>query len=142
MFLVNILVFIVSCFLLAKSSNWLIRSLVRISQFLRLKEFVVSFILMAFATSLPELFVGTSSAIHKISELSFGNVIGANVINLTLIVGIAAILARGITLESHIAKRDSLYTAFIAILPAITLMDGMISRPRCNCFDFSNLILF
>ncbi len=137
-----ILIFIGSCFLLAKASSWLIRSLVRISQFLQLKEFVVSFILMAFATSLPELFVGISSAIHKISELSFGNVIGANVVNLTLSVGIAAILAKGISLESHIAKRDSLYTAFIAILPAITLMDNIISRADAAILILVTLFYF
>lgn len=122
------LIFIFSCFVLAKSSSWTVQSLIRISQFLRLKEFVVSFILMAFASSLPELFVGISSAIHKISELSFGDIIGANVVNLSLIIGITAIIGKGLTIESHIVRKDALYTAFIAILPVITLLDGLISR--------------
>jgi len=120
--------FFVSCIFLAKSSTWLIQSLIRISQFLRWKEFVVSFILMAFASSLPELFVGVSSALKKMPELSFGNVIGANIINLTLVIGVSAILAKGLKMESHVAQKDSLYTAFIAILPVIALLDGVISR--------------
>ena len=40
---------------------------------------------MAFATSIPELFVGVSSAMTKNSSLSLGNIIGANIIDLTLI---------------------------------------------------------
>lgn len=126
--LLYLLMFIFSCFILAKSSSWAVQSIIRISQFLKLKEFVVSFILMAFASSLPELFVGISSAVHKISELSFGDIIGANVINLTLIIGLTALIGKGISIESHIARKDALYTAFIAILPVITLFDRIISR--------------
>ncbi|MDD5552150.1 MAG: hypothetical protein PHI88_03280 [Candidatus Pacebacteria bacterium] len=123
-----IIIFLGSCFLLVKSGSWLIQALIRISQFLRWTEFVVSFILMAFATSVPEFFVGITSAIHKVPEVSLGNIIGANVINLTLVIGIGAIIARGLDLETSVAKRDSLYTAFIAILPIIALLDGIISR--------------
>jgi len=120
--------FLASCFLLVKAGVWSVKSLIRISQFLRWTEFFVSFILMAFATSVPELFVGIVSATRGAPEVSFGNVIGANIVNLTFVIGIAAILAKGIKLETEVAKRDSLYTAFIAVLPIIALFDGVISR--------------
>jgi len=42
-------------------------------------------------------------------------------------VGIAVIFAKGLRLESEVAKKDSLYTSFIAILPIIALLDGIIS---------------
>ena len=126
--IIYLVIFLGSCFLLVKSGTWLVQALIRISQFLRWTEFFVSFILMAFATSVPEFFVGITSAIHKVPEVSLGNIIGANVINLTLVVGIGAIMARGLDLETSVAKRDSLYTAFIAILPIIALLDGVISR--------------
>jgi cation:H+ antiporter len=126
--LLYILIFIGSCLVLVKAGAWSVKTLIRIAQFLRWKEFFVSFILMAFATSLPELFVGISSALHGVPEISLGDIIGSNVINLTLVIGIAAILAKGLRLKSVVAKRDSLYTAFIAILPVIALLDGVISR--------------
>ncbi|MDD5606851.1 MAG: hypothetical protein PHN37_03265 [Candidatus Pacebacteria bacterium] len=122
------LIFFISCFVLVRAGTWLIQALTRISQFLKWKEFFVSFILMAFASALPEFFIGISSAFHKIPELSLGNIIGANIINLTLVFGICAILAGGLKMESAVAKKDSLYTAFIAILPVIALLDGFISR--------------
>lgn len=126
--LIHVLFFLLSCFLLVKAGEFSVKALIRISQFLKWTEFFVSFILMAFATSIPEFFVGIVSAIRKAPEVSFGNIIGANVINLTLIIGISAIVANGLKLERAVARRDSLYTAFIAVLPIIALLDGIISR--------------
>jgi len=83
---------------------------------------------MAFATSLPELFVGLSSAFHKIPQLNFGNIIGANILNLTLGVAIAVLVAGGLKLETRVAKRDSFYTAIIAFLPLLLMLDGQVSR--------------
>lgn len=123
-----IIVFLISCLLLVRAGEWSVKSLIRISQFLRWTEFFVSFILMAFATSIPELFVGITSTVHRVPEISFGNIIGANVIVLTLVVGTGAIVAKGIKLDTAVAKKDSLYTAFIAILPIIAILDRVISR--------------
>ena len=64
-----VLMFLVSCFLLTFSSKWLVGSLSRIALFLRMKEFVVGFFVMAFAASLPNLFVGITAAINKIPQL-------------------------------------------------------------------------
>ena len=51
---------------------------------------------MAAATSLPEFFVSVLSAFYKKPELSFGNIIGSNIIILTLMMAIAAFLAKGL----------------------------------------------
>ncbi len=90
-----ILILIGSCLVLIRSSTWVVRSLTRIAKTLKWSEFLVSFCLMAFATSLPELFVGLSAAFHKIPQLSFGNIIGANILNLTLGIAVAVLVARG-----------------------------------------------
>lgn len=124
-----ILLFIISCLILVCSGTWIIRSLTRIAQFLRWREFIVSSILMAFATSLPELFIGITSAIHQKPQIAFGNVIGSNIIAFTLVIGIGAILAKGLKFEGKILLKSSLYTAFIAFIPLILiLIDGKISR--------------
>ncbi len=128
MSLVYILIFVGCCFLLVKSGTWVVKSLTRIARTLEWSEFLVTFCLMAFATSLPELFVGLSSAFHKIPQLSFGDVIGANILNLTLGVAITAFLAKGLLLESQTARRDSFYTSIIAFLPLLLLLDGQVSR--------------
>lgn len=123
-----IIIFVVSCLVLIKAGTWVVRSLIRIAQALEWSEFIVAFVLMAFATSVPELFVGITSAFHGRPELSFGNVIGSSMIKLTLAVGIAVILASGLTLERAVAKRDALWTALFAFLPVLMISDGSLSR--------------
>lgn len=123
-----LLVFIVSCALLIKSGTWMIRSLIRIARYLRMTEFLVAFILMAFATSVPELFVGIMAALHGQPELSFGNVIGSNIINLTLAVAIGVMVAKGLKCEGAVIQRSSIYTLVIVLLPILLMLDGSISR--------------
>jgi len=123
-----LLIFIVSCLALIRSGVWLIRSLIRIAKYLQMTEFVVAFILMAFATSVPELFVGIISALHHTPELSFGNVIGSNIINLTLVVAISVFIAKGLKCEGAVIQRSSIYTMIIAFLPILLMLDGSISR--------------
>lgn len=123
------IVFAISCLVLVRSGSWLVCSLSRIAQFLEWREFVVAFVLMAFATSVPEFFVGVTSAIHGKPELSFGNVIGSNIINLTLVVAIGAFLGKGLKAESALVQKSIVYTAVIAFLPLILILDGSLSRP-------------
>ncbi len=123
-----IIIFITSCFVLAFSGKLMIGSLSRIAKFLGWREFVVAFIIIAFGTSIPNLFVGISSAIHKIPELSFGDVIGGNVIDLTLIIALAVFIAGGISTDSRTVRSSSLFTFIIAILPLILALNGDISR--------------
>ena len=128
MLILYILTFIVSCLFLVKSGTWTVQSLTRIAKSLEWKEFILSFILMAFATSLPELFVGISSGLHNRPELSFGNVIGANIINLTLVIAIAVLLAKKLDCGTKLIQQSSIYTALIAFLPIILMLGDGISR--------------
>lgn len=121
-------IFIVSCLALVRAGTWIIRSLTRIARFLKWREFTVAFILMAFATSVPEFFVGIGSAFHGQPQLSLGNIIGSNLINLTLVVALVVILAKGIRLEGALVKESSIYTMFLVLLPILLMMDGAISR--------------
>lgn len=130
MFLLYILIFIISCFLLYFSGKGIIESLIRIARFFGWKEFVVAFFIMAFAASLNNLFVGISSALHKIPQLSLGDVIGGNVIDLTIAVALAVLFAKGreIIAESRVIQTTSIFTMIAAILPLILILDKEISR--------------
>jgi len=103
-------------------------ALAKISAFFKWSEFLVAFILMGFMTSVPELFVGVTSALNKTANLSLGNLIGANIVNLTLVMGLAAILSRGIKIETSIAKRDAMFTLLMVVIATALMMDGVLSR--------------
>ena len=123
------LIFIVSCALFYFSGEWIIRGLMRMARFLGWKEFVVAFFVMAFAASLPNFFIGITSALKGIPQLSFGDIAGNNLVALTLAVGLAALFAKGgISAESRTIQTTSLFTLVAAILPLVLIWDGLLSR--------------
>ncbi len=126
--LISLFILILACIVLVRSGGLLVKSLTNISAFFGIPEFTVSFILMAFATSIPELFLGITSAIHQDAILSFGNVIGANIINITLVLGLTAVFVKKLKVESIIAKRRAFYALIVAISPLFLVYDGKLSR--------------
>ena len=122
--IINLALFLTSCIVLVLAGSWLVRSLSKISGFLRISEFVAGFIIMALATSLPELFVGITSALTKNTALLLGTVIGSNIANLTIIAGIPILLARGMKIKSRRTKTDALYLVFISIIPLTLMLIG------------------
>ncbi len=130
MVVVDIILFLFFCVVLVISGSFLVKSLVKIASFLRLSEFVVGFIIMAFATSIPELFVGITAAMSRTTSLALGTVIGSNIADLALVMGITIILARsGINVKSKYLKKDTTYMFLIALLPLVLIYFGnVVSR--------------
>ena len=115
--------------LLSFSGRWLIESLKRISEFLGWKEFVVAFFITAFSVSLPNFFVGIISALNKVPELSFGDIIGGNVAELALLGGLAALISKkGLSANSKTVQGSSIFAIITALLPLLLGADGNISR--------------
>lgn len=136
--LICVLIFFTSCLAFYLSGELIVHSLVKVAKILQWKEFAVSFLIMAIVASLPNLFVGIISAINKIPILSFGDVLGGNVVDLTLSIGLAAIFAKkAIPARSKTIQTTLLFTSIATILPIILAWDGEISR-----IDGVILILF
>jgi cation:H+ antiporter len=122
------IVFIVSCLLLFYSGRWVVESLAGIARFLRLREFVVAFFIFALAGAIPNFFVGISSALKEIPELSFGDIVGGNLFNLTIVVSIAVFLSKGIPAQSRTIQSSSIFTMIVAIVPLLLILDGELGR--------------
>ena len=128
--LLYILIFIVSCGLLYLSGEWVIAGLMRVSRLLGWREFVVAFFIMAAGASLPNLFVGITSAIQGIPHLSLGDIAGNNLVTLTVAVAIGVLFSatKEIPIASRTAQTTALCTAGAAILPLLLISDGVLSR--------------
>ncbi len=123
-----IFIFLISCFLLTFSGKWLVDALTRVARFLGWKEFVVAFFTVAFGASAPDLFVGITSALRKIPELSFGAIVGTNIIHFTLAAALAVLILKGLEVESRTVQAGSLFGVIAALLPLLLIFDGMLSR--------------
>ena len=129
MIILYVLIFIISVLFLFLSSEWLIKSLAKIAQFFNWREFVFALFIVAFACSLPNLFIGISSVIQNIPHLALGEVLGGNIIDLTLAVALAALISKnGLTVMSRTVQGTAIFTLIIAILPLLLITDGILSR--------------
>lgn len=120
----DITIFLVSIGLLILAADLAVRMMSKLAGYLRINEYILAFALMAIATSIPELFVGINSALAGTGSLALGNVIGANILNLTLVIGIPILITGGIKLTSKVEKKDSLYMFILVALPAILMLIG------------------
>lgn len=128
MIVLYLLIFVILCFALIKSGEYLVKILVNLSKLFKITEYVLAFILMTFATTLPELIVGITASFKGTPIISLGNIIGSNLVNLTFILGLVAVVSKGIKVESKIAKKDALIIFFISLLPLLLLLDKKLSR--------------
>jgi len=124
-----VLIFIISCFVLIFAAKKIIDCLDHVARFLGWKEFVVSFLVVAFASTIPNFIVDITAAIKKVPQLALGDVVGTNLAELTLIVGLSALVSKaGLSLPSRTVQGSSIFTIGVAILPLILIQDGNLSR--------------
>ncbi|MBU1118384.1 sodium:calcium antiporter [Patescibacteria group bacterium] len=122
--LLTLILFLLACVAMMFSGAWLVTHLTRIAAYLRVSGFVAAFVIMALSTSLPELFVGISAATSNNGALALGNIIGSNIVVLTLIVGISVLLARGIKVPSKTVRRESLSVFVIVVILSLLMFIG------------------
>ena len=91
-FVIDIVVIAVSFLVLNWASNLAINNAVKVSNVTQLGKTAIGFSMIAFSTSLPELTVAFIAAFSGGAALSVGNVLGSNIVNICVIVGLAAIL--------------------------------------------------
>jgi len=104
-----------------------IKRMLNIARFLRLSEFVISFVLAGLIAILPELSIGVLAAVEGSSSLGLGVILGANVADLTLVIGVVVLLTGSVHLDAAIIKNMRL--SFLAVtLPVLLFFDGEISR--------------
>ncbi len=108
----------------------MIGGLTRLSRYFKITEFVVAFFILAFAATLPNFFIGITSAFQGIPELSFGEIMGSNIIVMTLAVSLSVFFAakKELPIEGDMVKDTAFLTSISAILPLILISDGFLSR--------------
>lgn len=128
---IQIILFIVSCIVLSLLSKSLVKTLIQIAKYLNWREFIVGFFVMAFATSLPNLFVDVNAALRGLQSMAFGDVVGGNLVDLTLVMALAVLFSKnktGISAKSSMVQKSAIFTAVIAVLPLLLIFDGYLGR--------------
>ncbi|MFC1625749.1 sodium:calcium antiporter [Patescibacteria group bacterium] len=115
-------------FVLIKSADLIVVALRRLSRKSSSTAFVLSALILALATSFPELSVAITSSLDKTPALSLGNIMGANIANISLVAGLAALAVGKVRVHGQFLKRDVLIALVAGIMPIILVVDGELSR--------------
>ncbi len=126
--------FVVSLGVLLKASDWFVESAEEIGLSFGISPFIIGLTIVAFGTSLPELATSVAAVLAGNSEIVVGNVIGSNITNIALVLGIVALIANPIKLDYNIWHVDMPYLWGSAFLLYFALLDGR--------FTFFESILF
>lgn len=119
-----ILIFIASLAVLIIASNTFTSAAERIGIFFGIPSFIIGVTIVAFGTSLPELISSVFAVLKGSSEIVVGNVIGSNITNIFLILGLTAIIGKRITLSFDIAYVD------LPLLVGSALLFGLMVSDR------------
>ncbi len=137
----DFLFIILGLVLLVFGGDWLLKAAVGMSLRLNISKIVIGMTVVSFATSAPELIVSVKSAMAGFPDIALGNVVGSNIANIGLILGIVMIISE-MKIDESFFKTDwpAMLIASV-LLFGILLYDGEISRIEGGIL-FTLLILF
>ncbi|MGH1363930.1 MAG: calcium/sodium antiporter [Calditrichia bacterium] len=134
-------VFAVSLAVLIKASDYFTAAAEEIGIICGMSPFAVGVIIVSVGTSLPELISSLVAVASNSPEIVAGNVIGSNVANIFLILGIGAIIGKELTIKHDLIRVDLPLLLASAFFLALTCWDGMFSRGEAVMFLLA-LIIF
>ncbi len=137
----NYILLIAGFALLILGGHWLLKAAVGLSLKLKISKIIIGMTVVSFATSAPELIISLNSALDGHSDIALGNVIGSNIANLGLVLGI-------VTIISSISVEKSFYTTNWPVMMLSSLMlyffvafDGVLQRYE-GVILFVSLLVF
>jgi cation:H+ antiporter len=123
--------FVLGFVLLIKGADFLINGAVSVSKALRISNIVIGLTVVAFGTSAPELIVNIFASITGRNEIAFGNIIGSNIANIFLILGIAAIIYP-LKVQKNTVWREIPFSLLAAVIILIMGNDVIIDGYGAN----------
>jgi len=123
-----IFVFILSLILLIKGADWFVESSEKIALALKISPFIVGVTIVALGTSLPELASSIAATIKGQTEIVGANIVGSNIANVLLIVGLSAIVAQILIVRRSLIDVDLPLLSSTTVLFLFTMADKKIVR--------------
>lgn len=113
--------------LLFVGGEGLVRGSVSLAERFGVSKLLIGLVIVGFGTSTPELLVSVNAALDGASEIALGNVVGSNIANILLIIGLAAAIAP-ITGWARTALREALVATLVALVAFALVQGAVISR--------------
>ena len=117
---------LIGCVLLYKGGDWLLDGMIGIGESYGLPKAMIGLVLVSVGTSAPELFVSLGSALQDHGGMAAGNVVGSNIINIAIVLGLIVCLSA--LAIGRVLQVQVIAVTLISIVAIVVMSDGSISR--------------
>lgn len=124
--IINYILFLPGFYLLVKGADLFIDGSVSIARKLNVSDLVIGLTLVSFGTSAPELAVNVISSIKGNSDIAISNILGSNIANMLLILGISAVI-RELNIQENTTYKEIPFSLLAAIVVFILANDQLIN---------------
>jgi cation:H+ antiporter len=138
--ILNLVYFVMGLLMLYYGANWLVKGSSSLARNLGLTPLVIGLTVVAFGTSAPELFISVVSSIKDKSMIAVGNVVGSNICNIGLVLGLAAVI-HPTTSNRSVYRRDIPIMLGVSIYLLLISFDSKIGRIE-GASLFGGIILY
>ncbi|MCW8820669.1 MAG: calcium/sodium antiporter [Sulfurovum sp.] len=132
----NFVIFVIAMGVLIWGADLIINQSERIALKFNIPEFIIGATLIALGTSLPEMAASIAASLNHKPDIAIANVIGSNVLNITLVLATVFLIATKINPSRDFFAKDSTWALVPVLVFILMILDGVISR-----FDASLLLL-
>lgn len=126
--LLQVVLLVVGFVMLIKGADWFVEGASKVADRFGIPQIVIGLTICAMGTSLPEASVSISAALKGAADITIGNVVGSNIANVLLILGITSLI-RPIPVKKNTMRYEIPFTIVITVLLAVLgLMDETVNR--------------
>lgn len=133
--ILSIAIIVASLLVLVKSADFLVDGASSFAKRLGVSSLVIGLTIVAFGTSAPELSVNVSSALTGATDIAVGNVVGSNIANILLILGIVAWM-KGVKLQHSTVWKEVPFMLLSALVILVLGSDVMLDRASAGIISF------
>lgn len=113
--------------LLVKGADWFVEGASSIARRLRIPSLIIGLTIVAFGTSAPELAVSITAAMKGSNDIAIGNVVGSNMFNLLVVIGMSALICP-LSVKPSIIKKDYPLSIVATLLLNVLIMDQLFTK--------------
>ena len=124
---INVLLTIVGLAMLCFGGSWLVSGGVSIAKKLRISQLIIGLTVVAYGTSTPELAASIAASLGSHTDLILGNIVGSNISNVGMVIGISAIISPLVVSKATTRKEIPIMIGVMLLFVAISV-DGEISQ--------------
>lgn len=125
MLILNFLLLVIGFVGLIKGADWFVDGSAGVARKLRVSSIIIGLTIVAMGTSAPELAVSTTAALKGSNEIALSNVVGSNIFNLMVVLGVCAVI-HSVPVDKIILKRDFPFSIGAMILTFLVTGRGVL----------------